>query len=107
MTIVGWRQVFLVARDGGRYPFPMDTLIEDQTLLTRIKKMPSKQAITFTEALQIRETEFMRLVFEVKDHEQVNAFSEMDWVQWISGKGYHIQLSGDEYQLIELSADAA
>lgn len=69
-------------------------------LLTQILQMPQKKPILFDEAINLLSDKEMELFGSGKvGHEPGQYFWYSDnFVQWISDMGYHIELTGDEFE---------
>ncbi len=83
-------------------PFP-DILDSSSgwTMLGRIFQMEPKVPITFTEAASMAQQRFQEALI---DRRLGYAPGHCHWyarnfISWISGLGYHIELTGDEFEL--------
>ena len=97
---VNWKLVTCKNVDGDDYhaefPFYIDRKYRGG-LLARILAMPKKRSIQFDEAIRMAEKNF----FSSKiGHRRGETFWYMqNFVEWISELGFHIELTGDEFEL--------
>lgn len=76
------------------------------TLLNRIIKMPQKKPITLKDGFHLLHQELDR-TFDAKIfHDQPGGYQwyETHFVEWLSEIGYHIELTGDEFEPLVLSS---
>ena len=71
-----------------------------RTLLADAIRMPKKTAVTFEEAIRMLSAERM-FAFYGHDFEFLNWLDE-NFVKWISEQGFHIELTGDEFELLNM-----
>ena len=75
----------------------------DGTLLSQIIAMPKKQPISFDDATRM---------LDQKLEECTEASTQYDWhainfVTWISSQGFHIELTGDEFEVWSLQKEVS
>lgn len=75
------------------------------TLLSEILKMPRKKPISFQDAVNLNGDERHRQIMSGNHgYEPGQAhWLYMNFVKWISDQGYHIELTGDEFEAVALS----
>jgi len=91
-------------RGADYYSFLPDILdtIYCGTLYTSILGMEKKKPISLAEAISWVTTEFFECY---KDKRSIEAeWTLNNFVDWISTKGYHIELTGEEYEVTETNA---
>ena len=69
------------------------------TLLEKIIRMEVKAPITFTEAALLAQEQYLALIRMNKYGSDPDQCSYTDsFTEWISSLGYHIELTGDEFE---------
>ena len=102
---VNWKPVTCTSPDGRKYQAELPSIIELRyrgTLLARILEMPKKRPISLDDAVRMAGRKY------VDTKEIGHARGENHWyfdcfVEWISEIGYHIELTGDEFDAPVLS----
>lgn len=69
-------------------------------LLEQILTMPKKAPINFSEACLLASKELGQRLRDGRV-EYVNDFFDV-WIEWVSGQGYHIELTGREFLIKSL-----
>jgi hypothetical protein len=106
---VFWKPVKTKNVYGGEFtnPYLPSLLAEDYkgTLLSAILAMPCKQPISFQEAANLASAAKHKAVVAKKfGYKPGECFwFYRNFVQWISDQGYHIELTGDEFEAYALS----
>lgn len=79
------------------------------TLLTKILSMPPKQPISFSDAIHLvaeKQIEALKAGRGGPEHGHLSWYTN-NFVEWISELGYHIELTGDEFESRAMSAFVA
>ena len=72
------------------------------TLLSRILSMEKRSPISFERAVQLATEEWL-LAYRSDHRDQMN-WVHKHFIEWISSKGYHIELTGDEFEPFLISS---
>lgn len=108
MNII-WREfnyIDVFGRDMQNSPyFPQNS---GTLLLHQVMTMPKKKPISMQDACMMASFENCRLYrFNTPERLDPRSLGFMNrWVQWISEQGYHIELTGDEFEIDQDSAFA-
>jgi len=102
--ILNWKSVKVksVRRSNTLCTFPaaIDLYLRG-TLLSRILVMEKKRPIAFNEAIGLLKEKWSdELWVRQSGHEE---WYQKNFVDWISGLGYHIEITGDEFEAVALS----
>ena len=78
-----------------RLPYALDFIYRG-TLVTRVLSMEKKVAIGFKEAFLFFQSELLKSMSDpTRDRTD---WLYRNFIPWISGLGYHIELTGDEFE---------
>lgn len=69
-------------------------------LLDEIKAMPDGKHISFAHAKDMYFSELSILIMDEIGFDDEPLMLGHSWVEWISSKGYKINLTGDEYEVL-------
>ena len=106
---VNWKPVKSKDIRGSDFDSPIPTAIEigyRGTMLSRILDMERKQSITFVEAIHLVQKQWTKAVDSGRiGHE----LGECNWfidhfIEWVASQGYHIELTGDEFEPYMISS---
>lgn len=107
--IVLWKRTTCTTDRGTDVNLEMGELIDRhcrRTLLSQILKMPPKKSISFNDAARMLD---IKLFECFKAGEYGNKRGQYHWytqnfVPWISEQGFHIELTGDEFDLYAMTS---
>jgi hypothetical protein len=110
--LVNWKSVKCRSPLGREEKFPVPMMIDvrlRRTLLSRILAMPSQNPISLERAAQLL---FEALGNAIKSgrigHEPDNYhWYYTNFIDWISSQGYHIELTGEEFEAQAMSDSLA
>lgn len=96
---LNWKAIRALSVRGTEFNCELPAIIDLScrgTLLPQILKMEKKEPISFEDAIHLARLEH-RILFKL------HAFKRMKWVEknfvhWISEQGYHIEITGDEFE---------
>lgn len=92
-----WRPVACRNVRGGLFIAEWPEIIANSysgRLLEEILRMPKQTSISFDDAIRIANDEFARLLDAKRSY-----WIQTNFVEYISNKGFHIELSGDEFTI--------
>ena len=96
---INWKPIKIIRAGKEKlYDFNTPERCEPQ-FLESLKGLARKKPLSWEQAIQLFINEFDQLFFE-KDAERLNWLCSHE-VQWFSDSGYHIELNGDEYSIVE------
>lgn len=109
---VKWKPVRKTNTAGREYDSEIPIVIDNRyrgTLLTVMLQMPPKSAITFDQAITLVSLK-MSEAFDLR--QLGNEPGHYNWylnnfTEWISNQGFHIEISGDEFESYALSDKVA
>jgi hypothetical protein len=97
--MIKWKPVTITRTDGSQYQ--TSVLVDRRSgedILQAILNMPKAQAVSLQEGYQKATREFYQLALDLKTDESLDVIDR--WVEWLSREGYHIQLTGSEYEVV-------
>lgn len=99
-----WRQFYYFDCHGkpGIYAPPFLPNHSHQLLFMQIQVMPKKKPITMQEACVLISLEHASIYSLETDNFEKSIHFYHHWVQWLSDQGCHIELSGNEFDYLEL-----
>jgi hypothetical protein len=71
--------------------------------LAQIQAMPKKTPISFVDALKLTRSEFNKVTSSDYTRDQYRQALKTlmeDWTDWLSNQGYHVELTGTEYEVL-------
>lgn len=72
-------------------------------LLTAIENMPRQKPIKLEDAIWLAATEAHR-IFSTQGGTETGDFL-LNWLKWINSLGYHIELTGNEFEMRDLEKE--
>ena len=78
------------------FPYLIETCYSG-SLISQILKMPKKKPIAFEQAVRIAERQYSDSDISTEHHKMVKCTEY--FIEFISEQGYHIELTGDEFEL--------
>lgn len=106
--LVKWKSIKCKSRFGNDVCLCIPEIVDIQnrgTLLSRILSMPKKKPISF-ELAMLKLIEKRREKFDAGhfgDESGQYGWYCLNFVNWISAQGYHIELTGDEFETYALT----
>ena len=81
-------------------PYNSNCATKGFLLLYQINQMPKAKPISMQDALMIASLEDERLYRTAEDSPEHKTFWDR-WVLWVSYRGFHIELTGDEFEILQ------
>jgi hypothetical protein len=95
-----WKAVQLIADNGTTYMCSPEhpKFLDGNEILRRIVALPKKEPISIQEGFKKAMEEYFRLSDMGKSTEGYHI--RRNWPDWLNQQGYHVRLTGDEYQVV-------
>ena len=93
--MIKWKAIQIQSLDGDLISWTLEDL--NEITLQQIQALPRKISIDFESAYRMQRQECVRLLYQEHDVKQYEKLSD-NWINWISDQGYHIKLTGQEYE---------
>ena len=110
--LVKWKMAKCRSVSGTDVPLKIPEIIDIRyrgTLLARIFAMPKKRALPFVDAIRMVSEKQME-AFDARrfgDELGQHGWYDLHFIEWMSELGYHIELTGDEFESYALSDKVA
>ena len=107
--IVFWKRTTCTTDRGTDVELETGEIIDGfcrRTLLSQILKMPQKNSISFHEAARLFDLKIEECIKAGKYGTEPGGYQWycINFVPWISEQGFHIELSGDEFDLYAMTS---
>lgn len=110
-VVVFWRRFKGVSFFGEPGDFPPPTITETgMVLLERLRRMPRLRALSYQDACFRVQQEVSRQARLGNNERSVVGHSNWireNWPSWLTTQGFHVDLTGDEYEIVPLNHLAA
>lgn len=101
--ILRWKEIKCPTDRGSTFSYPIPEIVDSYyrgCLLGKILEMPKRAPLTFEEAFLMLDSKHTECFDQRQYGSEPGQFGwySKNFIEWISSEGYHIELTGDEFE---------